>query len=108
MTTKSDLWTHDLPEGAPFVDFVKLAFSRLKLWPREGIIYILRTNDPNGVWADADNIREFGKVITKAEAIQHFASMLGEFGGIPTEWKMLTWEELENEYNKGAGEADGT
>jgi|JI8StandDraft_1071087.scaffolds.fasta_scaffold1360521_1 hypothetical protein len=95
MTTKSDLWTHDLPEGAPFVDFVKLAFSRLHTWYRENIIYELYRNDSNGVWADADNIREFGKVITKAEAIQHFASMLGEFGGIPKDWNILNEEELE-------------
>lgn len=108
MQTKSDLWTHNLPEDAPFTDFVKLAFYRLQRWHRDNIISVLYQNDPNGVWVDYDSIREFGKVITKAEAIQHFASMLGEFGGIPKDWNMLTWEELENEYNKGAGEADGT
>ena len=94
MQTKNDLWTHNLPEGASFTDFVKLAFYRLQGWHRENIIYELYRNDSNGVWSDADNIREFGKVITKAEAIQHFASMLGEFGGIPKDWNILNEEEL--------------
>lgn len=95
MQTKNDLWTHDLPEGAPFIDFVKLAYFRLQLWPREGILYILRANDPNGVWSDQDSLREFNCIITKAEAIQHFASMLGEFGEIPKDWDRLNEEELE-------------
>lgn len=94
MTTKNDLWIHDPPEGAPFRDFVKLAFSRLKLCPREGILYILMHNDPNGVWRDEDSIREFGKPITKAEAIQHYAAALGEFGGVPKDWTVLNEEEL--------------
>lgn len=91
---KNDLWTHDLPEGAPFQDFVKLAYFRLQLWERQSIIYELYKNDRNGVWHDANAIREFGKPLTKAEAIQHFAAALGEFGGIPKDWNMLTWEEL--------------
>ena len=94
MQTKNDLWTHNLPEGASFTDFVKLAFYRLQGWHRENIISVLYQNDPNGVWVDYDSIREFGKVITKAEAIQHFASMLGEFSGIPKDWNILNEEEL--------------
>lgn len=94
MQTKNDLWTHNLPEDAPFTDFVKLAYSRLHTWHRKNIIYELYRNDPNGVWSDYDSIHKFGKVITKAEAIQHFAAALGEFNGIPKDWKMLTWEEL--------------
>lgn len=95
MTTKNDLWTHNLPEDAPFTDFVKLAYSRLHTWHRKNIIYELYRNDPNGVWSDYDSIHKFGKVITKAEAIQHFASMLGEFGEIPKDWDRLNEEELE-------------
>ena len=94
MTPKNDLWSHNLPEGAPFQDFVKLAFYRLHLYTREMIIDGLYWNDRNGVWHDADALREFGKVLTKAEAIQHYAAALGEFGGIPKDWNMLTWEEL--------------
>ncbi len=79
MTTKNDLWTHDLLEGAPFRDFVKLAFSRLKLWPREGILYILMHNDPNGVWRDEDSIREFGIVVWLCTGAWITQSLVGDY-----------------------------
>jgi hypothetical protein len=90
--TKNWLWTCEVKEDSPFEDFVRYAFNKVKDLSREDLLIALKENDPNGVWTDEDSTREFGRPVTKAEVIQHYAVALA--GDFPLDWKMLTWDEL--------------
>lgn len=60
--------------GVTYYEVMDLAEENLDMFlkhtPREEIIDWLQWNDPNGVYRDADSIREFGNIMSKDEGIE--------------------------------------
>lgn len=58
----------------PYYKLMELRGDELQLklnsWSRNELISWLRWNDPNGVYRDADSLREFGNILGKPEAIE--------------------------------------
>lgn len=52
--------------------------EKLNTWSRQELIDWLCWNDRNGVYTDADSLREFGEILTKERAIEISTEMINE------------------------------
>lgn len=51
------------------IEIPTLSSDDFAKWSREALVDWLVHNDPNGVYADEDSLREFGNVVSKEEAL---------------------------------------